>query len=109
MRLLCTLFAVAACALGQPNPASLSSPDGNLQVSFRTDEAGKLLYEVSTGGKAVITPSALALEFQGRGNPLGANVRMVSATPVEWRRGIPLAPRQSGRSPRCLQWPPGRA
>lgn len=79
--------ATATVALAQAGAAVLKSPDGRLQLTFRTvskdepaPEGGQLVYEVSFQGKPLIEPSALRLELQGQ-RPLGSDVRMVSATP----------------------------
>lgn len=74
-------------AAAQPAPATLQSPDGSLVISFETFQnkqpspaAGQLVYSVTYKGKPLIEPSTLQLDLEGA-RPLGADVRIVSATP----------------------------
>lgn len=50
----------------------LSSPDGNLTMSFSLDMQGSPVYELSYKGKTVIKPSKLGLELvQENPNKIG--------------------------------------
>jgi len=94
------LFA-AAVAQSQTNPTTVSSPDGQLTIAFQTatnttpgdarqrelspqyqaaPDGGQLIYSVSFQGKAVIEPSALALDLEGQTPELGQDVRLVTST-----------------------------
>lgn len=59
----------------------LKSPNGALNIAFRTNDA-KLEYEVSYKGKLLLEPSALGLELQN-GRTLGENVSIVNTTTSE--------------------------
>lgn len=62
----------------QTKDAILKSPNGTLNISFRTKEA-KLEYDVSFQGKLLIEPSALGLELES-GHALGEEVAIVNTT-----------------------------
>lgn len=47
---------------------TLSSPNGELQISTYIDENGQLLYSVSFNGKSYIKPSKLGFEFANADN-----------------------------------------
>ncbi|MDE5677045.1 glycoside hydrolase family 97 protein [Phocaeicola sp.] len=47
---------------GCTQPAEVTSPDGNIRLMFRLDEAGEMTYEIAVGGKPFITPSAMGFE-----------------------------------------------
>ena len=47
---------------------TLSSPNGELQITTHIDENGQLLYSVSFDGKSYIKPSKLGFEFANAGN-----------------------------------------
>lgn len=79
MRSIVLMLALAAHGLAQPAAESLSSPDGRLEIRFRADSEARLVYEVSFLGRPVFAPSALALEFHGQRQPLGAKVRIRGA------------------------------
>lgn len=84
-------------SFGQPGIAALTSPDGNLTITFRTvsplqpaqgvepaasqpaPKGGQLIYEVSFHGKPLIEASGLRLDLKDQ-SPLGPNVRIVNAT-----------------------------
>lgn len=76
----------ATAAWSQSSPTVLHSPDGRLAISLQTETegvpnpgGGRLVYSVSFQGKPLINASALSLELEGQ-EPLGADVRIVSAT-----------------------------
>jgi alpha-glucosidase len=94
------LFA-ATVAYSQTNTAAVSSPDGQLTISFQTATnttsggteqrqlspqyqsapgGGQLIYTVSFHGRELLEPSALALDLEGQTPRLGQDVRLVSAT-----------------------------
>jgi alpha-glucosidase len=77
LRYLFLLAGFAAAALAQKT-LSVTSPNGNLQLTFSTSPAGQLDYQVSFHGKEFISPSALGLNFQGRA-PLGAHVHITNS------------------------------
>lgn len=67
------------------SPASLSSPDGSLEIAFQTlannepVPAGRLVYAVKFHDKPLVEDSALSLNLEGAA-PLGAAVRIVNAS-----------------------------
>ncbi len=72
---------------GVSAPVALKSPGGELEISFQTlavegavAAPRQLVYAVSFRGTPVIEPSNLRLELEGQ-PPLGADVRIVKATP----------------------------
>ena len=83
-RILCLVaFAMAVLpALAQPNPATLKSPNGELEISIATlnaasvAESGQLAYRVSLNGKPVLEWSKLGLDIQGM-PVLGTEVRIL--------------------------------
>jgi alpha-glucosidase len=83
---LALLFVIHATAFAQSGPASVSSPDGRLTITFQTvvkdkpaPEGGQLVYAISFQGKPLVDPSPLSLDLQGA-TPLGPDVRLVNAT-----------------------------
>ena len=64
-RLFLTLFAVAA-ALSISAKETLTSPDGNLTLTFEIGENGTPLYSLDYKGKAVVLPSGMGLELRGQ-------------------------------------------
>jgi alpha-glucosidase len=68
------IFFTGSClsAWSQEKGISLSSPDGQLKMLFRTNES-KLVYELTFHGKLLMKPSALGLELEGS-RVLGADV-----------------------------------
>jgi len=70
-------FIIHATVFAQSGDRVLNSPDGHLEIIFRT-AGGQLVYEVSFQGKPLIEPSALRLDLKDQA-PLGQNVRIVSA------------------------------
>ena len=62
-------------ASSQTGPVELTSPDGQLAISFQASQGGQLTYSVTRAGQAVISASRLGLVIQG-GAALGANVRI---------------------------------
>src|SRR3974377_1680563 len=85
-RILCLVaFAMAVLpALAQPNPATLKSPNGELEISIATlngtnvAESGQVAYRVSLNGKPVLEWSKLGLDIQGM-PVLGTEVRIVGS------------------------------
>ncbi|RPI18262.1 MAG: glycoside hydrolase family 97 protein, partial [Acidobacteriales bacterium] len=85
LRLVATfLFLVCAVAFAQSGPAVLSSPDGQLAITFQTvvkgqavAAGGQLVYSVSFQGKPLLDQSALSLSLQSQ-TPLGPKVRIVN-------------------------------
>ena len=86
----------SAAAFAQSGTATLKSPDGRLELTFRTGTktestaaGGALTYAVTFQGKPLLENSALKLELQGQ-SPLGPNVRILKATPSQkdetWKR-----------------------
>ncbi len=73
MRLaLLALFAACALCAGasaqtESLPLKLASPGGRLEVALALDGEGVPLYSVSLGGRTVIAPSPLGLEFKAGG------------------------------------------
>lgn len=66
------LFAAQLSLSAQEKETVLKSPDGELSITFRTNEA-KLTYEVEYKNKLLMEPSAMGLELQGS-RVLGENV-----------------------------------
>ncbi|MDR0574077.1 MAG: glycoside hydrolase family 97 protein [Tannerella sp.] len=66
------LFAAQFSLSAQEKETVLKSPDGELSITFRTNEA-KLTYEVEYKNKLLMEPSAMGLELQGS-RVLGENV-----------------------------------
>jgi alpha-glucosidase len=66
---------LAPVALAQPGVAAVSSPDGRLAATFRTE--GKLTYSVSFEGRELVAPSALRLDLKDQ-PPLGTGVKLVN-------------------------------
>jgi alpha-glucosidase len=80
------LFVINAAAFAQSGPASVSSPDGRLTITFQTvakdqpaPEGGQLVYTVSFQGKPLILQSALGLDLQSQ-TLLGPSLHIVNAT-----------------------------
>ncbi|MDE3196069.1 MAG: glycoside hydrolase family 97 protein [Acidobacteriota bacterium] len=98
MRLPCALIALLASAGLSAQTFDLTSPGGQLKMSFRTmplvmaaggagrgrggpQAAGNyLVYEVSWKGRTLIDPSPIVIDLEGT-RPLGADVRIASGTP----------------------------
>ena len=55
------LAAVAPCRADDSGPATVSSPDGSISVSFRLDDHGAPRYSVSRNGQPVLRESKLGL------------------------------------------------
>ena len=66
------LFTAQLSLSAQEKETVLKSPDGELSIMFRTNEA-KLTYEVEYKNKLLMEPSAMGLELQGS-RVLGENV-----------------------------------
>ncbi|MBQ6868859.1 MAG: glycoside hydrolase family 97 protein [Alistipes sp.] len=64
-RLFLTLFAVAS-VVSLSAKETLTSPDGNLKLTFEIGENGKPLYSLDYKGKAVVLPSGMGLELRGQ-------------------------------------------
>ena len=64
-RLFLTLFAVATVASLSAKEV-LTSPDGNLKLTFEIGENGTPLYSLDYKGKAVVLPSGMGLELRGQ-------------------------------------------
>jgi alpha-glucosidase len=78
LRILLSVMAGCGLALAQTSaPVIVSSPDGLIRMTF-TAPGGRLSYEVSYRGKALLTPSALGLEIQNQ-PVLGTDVEIVSS------------------------------
>ena len=78
LRILLASMAGCGLALAQVSaPVAISSPDGLIRMTFSAP-AGRLVYEVSYRGKAVIDRSALGLEIQNQ-PILGMNVEIASS------------------------------
>ena len=93
-RLAVFLLIFTGTSLSQSGVAALTSPDGNLTITFRTvspsqpaagvepapsqpaPNGGQLVYEVSFHGKPLVEASALRLDLKDQ-SPLGTNVRIV--------------------------------
>src|ERR1035441_1375891 len=82
-------MALPAMTFSQPTTPHVSSPDGQLVMSFSIqpslslgeDGSGKLMYSVVFHGKPVIDNSALGLELDDK-TPLGMNVNIMGSEPV---------------------------
>lgn len=58
----CTSFCLCLFSVGCSTTSStVSSPDGNIKVSFSIDEQGRPLYAVTCAGNEVLRPSAMGL------------------------------------------------
>ena len=64
-RVFLTLFAVVA-AFTLSAKETLTSPDGNLTLTFEIGNDGAPLYSLEYKGKAVVLPSAMGLELRGQ-------------------------------------------
>ena len=64
-RVFLTLFAVVA-AFTLSAKETLTSPDGNLTLTFEVGNDGAPLYSLEYKGKAVVLPSAMGLELRGQ-------------------------------------------
>ena len=64
-KVLLTLFAAAA-VMSLSAKEVLTSPDGNLKLTFELGENGTPLYSLEYKGKAVILPSGMGLELRGQ-------------------------------------------
>ena len=64
-RVFLTLLTIAA-ALTVSAKETLSSPNGNLTLTFEVGEGGKPMYSLEYKGKTVVLPSAMGLEFRGQ-------------------------------------------
>jgi alpha-glucosidase len=72
----------ALAAQAQTDPPVLKSPDGRLVLTFETVDKGQLAYSVAYRNKPLIERSSMTLNLQGQ-PPLGAEVKIVRATPAE--------------------------
>jgi alpha-glucosidase len=54
----------------------VTSPDGNVEITFRLGDEGEPLYSVSFGGTPIVVDSALGLTL-GRGGPLATGFEIV--------------------------------
>ena len=64
-KVLLTLFAAVAVMTLSAKEV-LTSPDGNLTLTFEIDENGTPLYSLDYKGKAVVLPSGMGLELRGQ-------------------------------------------
>ena len=64
-RVFLTLLAVAVAVTVSAKEV-LTSPDGNLTLTFEIGEGGKPMYSLDYKGKAVVLPSAMGLELRGQ-------------------------------------------
>ena len=64
-RVFLTLLTIAT-ALTVSAKETLSSPNGNLTLTFEVGEGGKPMYSLEYKGKTVVLPSAMGLEFRGQ-------------------------------------------
>ena len=64
-KVLLTLFAAVA-VMSLSAKEVLTSPDGNLKLTFELGENGNPLYSLEYKGKAVILPSGMGLELRGQ-------------------------------------------
>ncbi|MBR2116420.1 MAG: glycoside hydrolase family 97 protein [Alistipes sp.] len=64
-RVFLTLLTIAA-ALTVSAKETLSSPNGNLTLTFEVGEGGKPMYSLEYKGKTVVLPSAMGLELRGQ-------------------------------------------
>ena len=84
----CLAMAIPMLAFSQAATPKVSSPDGQLVMSFSIQPprslgesaSGKLMYDVTFHGKPVIDHSALGLELDDK-TPLGANVTITDSQP----------------------------
>lgn len=60
-KIILTLFAMSVALTAMAE--QLTSPDGNLVMTFRLSEGGKPTYSLTYKGKEVVKPSALGFEF----------------------------------------------
>ena len=84
------LLLAAALLAGPAAAQTVASPDGRLQVTFGTNADDQPTYSLSVGGRTVIAPSALGLEFE-RYAKLANGLRVAStdATRGEDRYTLP--------------------
>jgi alpha-glucosidase len=61
---LCTALALCVVALTASAQEQLTSPDGRLTMTFRLNEQGAPVYELTRGSQTVIKPSTLGLELK---------------------------------------------
>lgn len=89
-------FTFGSCftAGAQVNEAVLKSPDGQLNITLRTDDGKKLVYEVAYNEKPLMKPSALGLELQGN-RPLGDDVSLLNAS---YSKGVDTYSLKTGRT-----------
>lgn len=64
-RVFLTLLTIAT-ALTVSAKETLSSPNGNLALTFEVGEGGKPMYSLEYKGKSVVLPSAMGLELRGQ-------------------------------------------
>lgn len=81
MKLAGTFLLAMGLALGASaqSPATVTSPDGRVQLQFATTP--QLVYSVRFQGQALINDSAINLELDGQ-PPLGAGLQISRATPA---------------------------
>ena len=79
-----SFISIASPALAESGPVEITSPGGELRISFAVDgaartgfRAGELTYAITYRGKALIENSALQLDLAGA-PPLGSDVQIVS-------------------------------
>lgn len=84
------LLLATALLAGPAAAQTVASPDGRLQVTFGTNADDQPTYSLSVGGRTVIAPSALGLEFE-RYAKLANGLRAISteATRGEDRYSLP--------------------
>lgn len=89
-------FTFGSCftAWAQVNEAVLKSPDGLLNMTIRTEDGKKLVYEVVYNEKQLMKPSALGLELQGN-RPLGDDVILLNAS---YSKGVDKYSLKTGRT-----------
>lgn len=94
---LLSLATLALCVACTPN-TEVASPDGNIHVTFATDEAGHLSYSVRAGGMQLFEPSALGLEAAGADLAGGFRIGKVTRASVDEEWTQPWGENKQNRS-----------
>jgi len=102
-RTIITLFVVLAGAVptAAGPVATVSSPDGKVEITFELGAEGQPLYSVSYGGTAIVADSGLGLTLRNEA-PLGAGFKVLDLRRAS--RDVPytlVAGRASGGRDRC--------